>query len=268
MQNRSWLPPADRVGMLVASLLLAFALTRLIQSPRLTLSIALPGFYFAYPLTLATGVTLLAAALSGAGMNWLAGEARAATPSAAHLALPTLTAFVLGSFLNLLPNGAAWWGGLAAAGLLLAGVFLAEYIAIEPASPLYGVARASLTALAYALFLMSAAALRFAGMRMFALAPSIFLVAGLISLRILLLDSSMRWNFAWAAGIGVVCMQIGGGLHYWNITPLQFGLALIGPFYGLTLFAEQLAENIPARRAAFAPAFIAGFAWAAAFFLR
>jgi len=264
MQNRSWLPPTDRVGMLVASTLLAFALTRVIQSPRLTLSIALPGFYFAYPLTLGTGITLLAAALSGAGMRWISGGAG----SLEHLTLPTLTAFVLGSFLSLLPNGATWWGGLTAAGLLLAGVFLAEYISTEPSSPLYGIASASLTALAYALFLMTAAALRFSGMRMFALAPSIFLAAGLISLRILLLDVSTRWNFAWAAGIGLVCMQIGGGLHYWNITPLQFGLALTGPFYGLTLFAAQLSENIPTRRAAFAPAVITALAWTAAVFVR
>ena len=62
-ENRSYLPSADRMGVLIASVLLTFALTRLIQSPRFTLTITLPGFYFAYPLTLGTAMTVLAAAL-------------------------------------------------------------------------------------------------------------------------------------------------------------------------------------------------------------
>ncbi len=73
-ENRSYLPPADRVGVLIASILLTFALTRLIQSPRFTLTITLPGFYFAYPITLGTIMTLLAAALAATGMEWLIRE--------------------------------------------------------------------------------------------------------------------------------------------------------------------------------------------------
>ena len=70
-ENRSPLPSADRIGVLVASVLLAFAMTRLIQSPSFTVTLELPGFYFALPLTLGTFMTLLAAALTAAGMDWL-----------------------------------------------------------------------------------------------------------------------------------------------------------------------------------------------------
>ncbi|MBK8618581.1 MAG: hypothetical protein IPN96_16030 [Anaerolineales bacterium] len=70
-ENRSYLPSADRLGVLIASVLLTFALTKLIQSPRFTLTITLPGFYFAYPLTLSTVMTILAAALTATGMDWL-----------------------------------------------------------------------------------------------------------------------------------------------------------------------------------------------------
>jgi hypothetical protein len=266
--NRSYLPAADRMGVLIASVLLAFTLTRLINSPRLTLTIALPGFYFAFPLTLGTGMTLLAALLSATGMNWLTGDASGAKSRIEHLMLPTLTTFVLGAFLALLPNGTAWWVGLAFSAILLVGVFLAEYVTIDPSAPAYGFARAGLTALAYALFLTTATALRFSAMRMFLLVPLIFLVAGLISLRVLRLDGADRWDIPWSIGAGIVCMQIGAGLHYWQLTPLQFGVALTGPIYALTMLSASLAENIPARRAAIAPAFVVCAAWVLAIFLR
>lgn len=266
--TRSYLPSADRVGILIASILLTFALTRLTNSPRLTLTIALPGFYFAYPLTLGTGMTMLAAALSATGMNWLISDSFGKKQNIEHLMLPTLTTLVFGSFLALLPNETVWWAGLAFSAILLTGVFLAEHITIDPSAPMYGFARAGLTALAYALFLITATALRFSGMRMFLLVPIIFLVSGLISLRILHLDGSDRWDFPWAIGIGIVCMQISAGLHYWQLTPLQFGIALTGPFYALTMLSTNLAENIPVRRAALGPAVILGLAWISAIFLR
>lgn len=271
MQERpSFLPSANRISTLIASVLLAFALTRLIQSPRLTLVITLPGFYFAYPLTLSTAMTLLAAALTATGMDWLTREhpELGQKRNIEHLMLPTLTTFVVGAPLALLSNSPAWWVGFALSAILLGGVFLAEYITIDPSAPYYAFARAGLTALAYALFLILATSLRFSGARMFLLVPVLFIVAALISLRILHLDGTDRWDFPWAIGIGIVCAQIGAGLHYWHLTPIQFGLALTGPLYALTMLSASLAENIPVRRAATGPALIVAFAWTSAFFLR
>ena len=172
--------------------------------------------------------------------------------------LPTLTTFVIGAPLALLPNGTAWWVGFAFSAVLLTGVFLAEYITIDASAPPYAIARAGLTALAYALFLILVTSLRFSGARMFLLVPVIFIVAALISLRILHLDGTDRWDFPWAIGIGFVCAQIGAGLHYWPLTPIQFGLALTGPLYALTMLSANLTENIPLRRAALGPAIIVG----------
>jgi hypothetical protein len=269
-ENRSYLPSADRVGVLIASVLLAFALTRLIQSPRYTLTIALPGFYFAYAVTLGTAMSILTAALSATGMNWLTRghPSLGQKPNIEHILLPTLTTFVIGAPLTLLPNGTAWWAGYSFAAILLVIVFLAEYITIDPSAPAYGVSRATLTALAYALFLILATSLRFSGVRMFLLVPAIFIVAGLISLRILHLDGVDRWDFPWAIGIGIICAQVGAGLHYWPLTPIQFGLALTGPLYALTMLSISLAEEIPLRRAALGPAAIVGLAWVSVIFLR
>lgn len=268
-ENRSHLRYADRIGVLVASVLLTFALTRLIQSPRFTISITLPGFYFAYPLTLGSIMTVFAAALTAAGMDWLTREnpALGKKPNIEHLMLPTLTTFVVGAPLALL-SGTAWWVGFAFGALILVIVFQAENITIDPSAPAFGFARAGLTALAYALFLILVTSLRFSGVRMFLLIPIIFLTAALIGLRILHLDGTNRWDFPWAIGIGIVCAQIGAGLHYWPLTPVQFGLALTGPLYALTMLSAGLTENIPLRRAAVGPAIIVGVALVSVIFLR
>ncbi|MCE9646600.1 MAG: hypothetical protein K8S20_11430 [Chloroflexi bacterium] len=268
-ENRPSLPSADRIGVLIASILLTYALTRLIQSPRFTITVTLPGFYFAYPLTLGSIMTLLAAALTTAGMDWLTrgNPALAGKPNIEHLMLPTLTTFVIGAPLALL-NGTAWWVGFAFGALILVIVFQAEYITVNPSAPTYGFARAGLTALGYALFLILLISLRLSGMRMFLLIPTIFITTSLISLRILHLDGTDRWDFPWAIGIGIVCAQIGAGLHYWPLTPMQFGLALTGPLYALTMLCASLTENIPLRRAAFGPTLIVIGALVSAFFLR
>jgi Protein of unknown function (DUF5656) len=268
-EHRSSVPFADRIGVLIASVLLTFALTRLIQSPRFTVTVTLPGFYFAYPITLGSIMTLFAAALTAAGMDWLTRDnpALGSKSNIEHLMLPTLTTFVIGAPLALL-NGTAWWVGFAFGGLVLVTVFQAEYITVNPSAPSYGFARAGLTALAYALFLILLISLRFSGMRMFLLIPIIFITAALICLRILHLDGTDRWDFPWAIGIGVVCAQIGAGLHYWPLTPMQFGLALTGPLYALTMLSAGLAENIPLRRASLGPVIIVSCALLSVIFLR
>jgi hypothetical protein len=270
LPNRSHLPSADRVGMLTASILLTYALTHIIQSPRLTLTVTLPGFYFAFPLTLGTALTVLAAALAGTGMDWLARShpALGKTSSIEHLLLPTLTTFVIGVPLGIMPAGAAWWIGFGLGGVLLAGAIAAEYISVDPAGPAYGLARAGLTALAYVMFLILATALRFAGARMVVLVPLLFLGAALISLRILYLDGTNRWDFPWALGVGIICAQVGAGLHYWPLAPVQFGLPVTGLLYALTMLSMNLnTENLPLRRAAAGPLAVLALAWAATIFL-
>ena len=269
-EKQSYLPDADRFGVLITSVLLTYALTRLVQTPRLTLTVSLPGFYFAYPVTLSTAMTLLAAGLTATGMEWLirSHPSLGSKHTVEHLLLPTLTTFIIGAPLALLPSGVAWWAGFGISASLLAAVFLAEYVSVDPTAPYYAFARAGLTALSYALFLILVTALRFSVVRMFLLVPAVFITAGLISLRILHLDGTDRWDFPWAIGIGLICAQISAGLHYWPLSPMQFGLALTGPLYALSVLSLSLAENIPLRRAMVGPGLIVGIAWSAALFVR
>jgi len=118
------------------------------------------------------------------------------------------------------------------------------------------------------LFLILVIFLRLAGARLILLIPVLFLSGGLIALRILHLDGIDRWDFPWATGIGLVCAQIGAGLHYWPLAPLQVGLALTGALYALTAFSANVTEGLPLRRAALEPGLILALTWGAAIFLR
>jgi hypothetical protein len=270
MDERSYLPDADRVGVLTSTVLLAFAITHLIRSPEFNLSIQLPGFYFPIPLTLATAMSVLTAGLTATGMDWLlqGHPSLNGRPTYQWWLLPTLTTFVIGVPLSVLPGGVAWWIGFAVAGTFLFFVFIAEYMVVDPGAPYYAIAMAGLTAISYTLFFLLAVALRYSDARLYIRVPALFLAAFLASLRILHLRLSGRWEYAWSAGIAFVCVQLTAGLHYWPLSPIQFGLMLIGALYSLTNLAVNLDEDQPARRAVLEPAIFIALCWGLAVFLQ
>ena len=270
MDARSYLPDFDRVGVLTSTVLLAFALTHLFQAPEFNLEIQLPGFFLLIPLNLYTAMSVLTAGLTATGMDWLLHTHPSLNdrPTYQWWILPTLTTFVIGMPLSTLSGGTAWWLGFALAGAFLFFFFVAEYIVVDPGAPYYTISMAGLIAISYTLFFLLAVALRYNTARLYILVPTLFLAAFLASLRILHLRLSGRWEYAWAAGIGFVCVQIASGLHYWPLSPTQFGLMLVGPLYGLTNLAANLGEDQPARRAALEPSVAMALCWGMAIFIR
>lgn len=270
MNAQRYLPDGDRVGVLTSTVLLAFALAHLIQTPGLSLDIQLPGFFLPVPLNLNTAMSVLTAGLTATGMDWLlqGHPSLNGRPTYQWWLLPTLTTFVIGVPLSILPPGVAWWIGFAISGTFLFFVFVAEYIVVDPGAPYYALAMAGLTAISYTLFFLLAVALRFSDARLYLLVPALFLAALLASLRILHLRLTGRWEYAWSAGIGFVCVQIASGLHYWPLSPIQFGLMLVGLLYALTNLSINLGEDQPTRRAVLEPAIVIGLCWGLAIFIQ
>ncbi|MGE5073750.1 MAG: hypothetical protein ACM3MF_10000 [Anaerolineae bacterium] len=271
MQARErYLPDPNRIGVLAAAVLLTYALARLANAPGYTVSIQLPGFYFSYPFTLGTAMTIVAAGLTASGMDWLlrAHPALEGRSTLEHWLLPALSAFILGVLLDGLPPGTVWWAGFVVGSGILILVFLAEYVAVDPGAPTYALASAGLIALSYTLFLLFIIALQFSQVRLFLMLPAVFLAAALVTLRTLHLRLGGRWEFPWALGIGLISAQLSAGLHYWPLTALQQGLILLGPLYSLTALAYSVSQDVPIRSAFADPAIILGGPWAAAIFLR
>ena len=267
----SYLPDSDRVGVLTSTVLLAFALTHLIHAPEFNLAIQLPGFFFLLPLNLDTAMSILTAGLTATGMDWLLrGHPSSARPGNLSMVAPAHADNLCDrcTTFHSAQRSMAWWVGFAVAGTFLFFVFVAEYIVVDPGAPYYAVSMAGLTAISYTLFFLLAVALRSRDVRLYLLAPALFLAAFLASLRILRLRLSGRWEFAWSAGIAFVCIQIASGLHYWPLSPIQFGLMLIGSLYALTNLAMNLGEDQPARRAVLEPAIVISLCWGLAIFIQ
>ena len=135
--SRRLTPDADRLGMVTASVLLAFAVTRVLPAPELTITLQLPGFYFAIPLTVGTAITILAAGLTASGMNWIirGHPSMSRNSTRQHWLLPTLTTMVTGITLTVISNNTAWWIGFGVTAAIMLLVFSAEYVVVDPAAP-------------------------------------------------------------------------------------------------------------------------------------
>ncbi|MEZ0396046.1 MAG: hypothetical protein ABWK53_06420 [Anaerolineales bacterium] len=269
MSTPRYVPDPGRLSVLTASVLLTYALTHVLSTPLYPIHFSLAGLSLDFEINLNAAFAILAAALSAAGVDWLLRAHPSIQPgeTVEHWLAPMLTALVVGIALATLPGGGIWWVAFGIGGLLLAAVFVAEYVVVDPADTRYPLASAALTVLAFALHLILAVALRAGGARLLFLVLAVLLASGLVALRTLHLRLNERWEFAWALVIALISAQLAAGLYFWPLTPIRFGLILLGPVYGLTGVAAMLAEGEPLRRALLEPAVMLGLFWGLAIWL-
>ncbi len=248
-------PNAERLSTMAATILLAYALARYIDLPARAFSLQLPGFYLSFEISVQNVVAVLVAGLTASGANWLIQDhpALGKRSSIPHWILPGLTALTISLPLSQLPQSPIWWVGFALGGVLLILVLIAEYIVVDPQDIRYQPAAAGLTAVSFALYLILATALSFSGIRLFLLFPALFLAGGLVSLRTLNLRLQGKWAYTYAGITALVTSQLAAALHYWPLSPVAFGLTLLGPAYALTNFFGNLNEGEPVRQAIIEP---------------
>ena len=68
--------------------------------------------------------------------------------------------------------------------------------------------------------------------------------------------------------VALVVGQMGAALYYWPLSPVSYGLILLGPAYSLTSLIAGLEEGEPLRQAIVEPAVVLGLLAAAALVLR
>ncbi len=245
MQRSREYPENGRLSILVATILLAYAIIPFVNIPSGKFNITITGIIFDLPINFATIVSFVAAALAVVGTDWLlqthpgySGRTRIT-----HLFLPGLTAWVIGVPLSRLQVGPGWWVVFGLGGALLVLVFVAEYIAVDLQDLRIIPAGIALTALSFALYLVLTVAIKGASVRLYlvlaALTPTMFLVA----LRTLYLRLNGKWCWSWAIGLSMIVSQLGLGLHYLPLSPLRYGLILTGAAYSLTSLAGSFAEK-------------------------
>jgi hypothetical protein len=252
MKTNRYLPDPNRISVLTATVLLAFALTRLLETTTYLVVFQVFGFIIRFDVDLRIIIILLASGLTATGMDWLLKghpliEKKKRTLD--HWLVPMLTALVLGMPLYLLEMNSLWWVGFSVGGFLLVLVFLAEYVVVSPGDVNYPTAMVVLTVLSFALYLILAMVLRYSAARLFFLLPMIFIATFFVGSRTLNLRLGGRWEIAWSLGIAFVGVQLAAGLHYLPISPVYYGVTLLAVLYALTSLVVSLLEGLSLRRA-------------------
>jgi hypothetical protein len=256
MKTNHYLPDSNRMSVLTATVLLAFALAHLLSASVYSFGVQIFGRVIRFDFDLRVIIVVLASGLTAMGTDWLlqSHPMMQGKRTVEHWFVPMLTTLVLGVPLHLLPLGTFWWWlGLGVGGAILVSVFWAEYVAVSPGDTAYPTAMVVLTVISFTLYLILALALRYANVRLFLLAPAFFGATFLVSLRTLHLRSGGRWQVAWSLGIALIGVQLAAGLHYLPVSPVRYGIFLLAPLYALTGLAAGLLERMPLRRAVVEP---------------
>ena len=109
--------------------------------------------------------------------------------------------------------------------------------------------------------------MRAAGTRLFFILPALVVATWLVSLRSLNLRLHGVWVVYESAIVALVVAQLAAAIHYWPLTPIRFGLILLGPAYALTSLFSGLIEEKPARKLVVEPAIVLGLSWLGAVLL-
>lgn len=269
MQRPRYFPNPERLSVLAASILLAYALARFINIPFREFEFQLPGLFLSFDLSVQTFVTILVACLTAAGADWLLRDHPLIGPRTfEHWLLPALTALVIGLPLLQVEPGFAWWIGFAFGGVLLMLVLVAEYIVVDPLDLRQPLAASTLTVVSFSLFLILAVTLRYAEIRLFFLLPSLTLAVFLVSLRTLYLRNQQRWAILEAFIIALLVAEWAAATYYLPLSPVSYGMVLLGPAYALTSLVAALADKKTIRQSILEPAIVLLLVWSLAFWIR
>lgn len=260
------LPDTERLSVLAAVIMLVYALNHFMGLPTRRIELQIPGLFVRFELTDSVITAMLAAGIAAAGTDWLLRDhpVRNKQRLFPHLLLPAVTALVIGIPLNQMEFSLVWAIGLLAGTILLVLVLVAEYIVLDTQDVRQPLAAASLTAVGFATYLVLATAMSAAETRLFFLLPAVGIATWLVSVRSLSLRLHGEWVVYEAAIVSLVVVQMAAAIHYWPLTPLRFGLILLGPAYALTSLILGLIEEKPVRKLVIEPVIVLALAWASA----
>ena len=168
------LPDINRLSILIAIILLVYALSPFINIPSSEISFSIFGVLFDFQVNFKTYVSILTPFFAAAGTVWLL-STHPHNPRDRnllhHAILPALTTWVIGLPLNRLSQGPQWWVVFALGSTLLLVVILAEYLVVDTKNEQYAIASGALKALSFALYFFLTIALRASGMRLYLIKP-------------------------------------------------------------------------------------------------
>lgn len=248
MNPRESLPDINRLSIVAAVIMLAFALTQIVPFPTQTFSFSLFGIILDFTLDFQTIIIILTALLAAAGMDWLIlshpdhERYKSRWEYVRHWILPVLTTFAIGVTLDAFTGGIPWLVIFGLGSVLLMAVLIAEYNVVSVEDVRHPLAIIGLTGLSFALYLLLAIAVSSANLRLYVLLPILAIGVMMVISRTLYLRLG-KWHTLWALVISLIVSEIAIGFHYLPLSPTQFGVGLMGSAYALTSIYTAIQED-------------------------
>jgi hypothetical protein len=245
VQPSRHLPSLDRLSVLTAVILLAYALARALDLPTRAVGTTLFGSAVGFELNGPVLMLLLVAALISAGSDTLIrSHPRLAGwtsyPTVVHWIVPGTTALALGNVLNRTPDGPLWWLGLGLSAVALIAVLVAEYTVVDRDDTAWDAAALALTALTYALALVLFALLHSLSARALISASAAGLIAAALAMRLFALKAAPLGRAALYAGVvGLITAEAVWAINYWRVPASSAALLALIPFYLSVGVAQQ-----------------------------
>jgi hypothetical protein len=266
VENTHNFPKTDRISVITASILVSYALLPFVQISSRQLAFTVFGILISLNFNFYNLISLITAALAAAGTDWMLREHpnRGDYSTVPHLILPALTAGAIGIPLGFLTIR---WIILGLGSILVLVVLVGEYVSIDKHSQYFPIALMVLSAVSFGLFLIIVIAFRAANLRLYLTAVILPIVYAFFSLRVLQLRLGGSWPVKWTAVITLAIAQFTIGLYYWPLSPVRFGLLLLGPAYALIGIASSLEESSALSDIYMEPLIMLGIIWLLAIFL-
>ena len=263
MNENDFLPRTNRLSVVTAVILLAYALMPFVNVPGREISFRPLGVLIEFRMNFTFLVSLLTAGLAAAGTDWLIRDHPHLTrqPIFPHYLLPALTAWAIGIPLGLIEVSPQWWVVFGLGSLLMLVVLVSEYINVDANDLRYAPSLMILSAVSFGLFLTLSIAIRASGLRLYMLLLALVPSFALLCLRLFQLRLQGQWNFEWSGAITLIIAQLAIGLYYCPLSPIRFGLVLLGAMYALIEIGTIFIEGKPLREKFFEPIFMLGMFW-------
>lgn len=250
MSTNSRMPNRERLSIVIATILLAYALTQLVSTPGQTIPITIGGIYLPITIDFSNIVAFAVFGITATGTDWVLRdhpELKNKT-TLPHLLLPSTTSWVLYIAINNLGDNPLRWVVFIGGGIFLVAVILAEWTVQSSDALQKPLAEILLTALAYTLYLALLIAMTSANQRLFIILPTFILAAFALSVRVIRLQIQTQAVIPLAAASSVASLQLAAALHYLPIQPLSASLVLLGVLYATNNFSVNLEQNRKLRR--------------------
>jgi hypothetical protein len=241
----------DRLGVLAGALLLALALSRLIEVPVRPWTIIIFGSPLGFVISATTVILIVTAAMAVVGVDSLTrshplarrGELEHSYP---FWILPGLLSLALAAWLTQIDNTNLWAGALLGGSILVVLALAAEYAAVNPRERSGTLLHWCQVALIYLVALILFSLIYDMGARSLISGTAIVVVAFLLTVRLLWpVVQEIGETAVYGAVVALLLGQLTWVLNYWPLSGLRGGLLLLLLFYTLTgLIMQSLSGRI------------------------